>query len=745
MLRTKPFKFAVLLSVISAGASAQMNIIPAPLRVKNETGHFSITESTKIHSTPEFKEVAELFAEQASFKNRKIIAGAVQPALSIRFMAAKPTDSLGEEGYILNIGTMEVSIKAAKPQGAFYATQSLLQLITTDHKIPCGQVYDKPRFKYRGLHLDVSRNFYPVAFVKRYIDLMARYKLNTFHWHLTDDSGWRLEIKAYPRLTQNAAWREGKNWKDWRAQGEKFSEAGNPNAYGGFYTQEEARDVVKYAASRGVTVIPEIEMPGHSYEVLSAYPELSCSGKENNKESDYNVAKPEVYTFLQNVLTEVMDVFPSRYIHIGGDEAGKAAWKTDPLCLELMKKEGFTDVEQLQSYFVKRIEKFIVSKGRKMIGWDEILQGGLAPEATVMSWRGVQGGIDAAKMGHDVVMTPAAFVYFDYYQGDPKTEPEAIGGFVPVEKVYSYEPIPAELSSEQGKSVLGAQANLWTEYITTSEHVEYMEYPRAIALAEVTWSSKQNRNWNDFQRRMQHQYGYLQRLNVNYARPSYQVTIVPEFIYQENKAMVSILSQQDNATIYYTTDGSLPTVNSKHYQGPFEVRGSQVVTAAVFAKGDLKGKPVTLPIDFHKAIGKKVIYNLPFSKNYQAKKENTLTDGYRGGISYGDGVWQGIETNDLDVTVDMGASVDLSALSVGFMQLISQGIYLPSYVKVLISDNGTDFKEVGLLNNEVPDTESQLLTKDFKFDLKGKKGRYVRIVAQDKQKGYLFVDEVIVY
>lgn len=749
MLNSKKITGVTLFFLLTCHSiNAQINIIPAPLSVQNKSGYFTVNANTKINSIAVFKEIAQLFVEQAHFNNRSVSAKTLVLPNTINFMLAKAGDSLGKEGYILNITKQNITIKAMQPQGAFYGAQSLLQLMFTQankNQISWGLVYDKPRFQYRGLHLDVSRNFYPVAFIKRYIDLMARYKMNTFHWHLTDDSGWRLEIKAYPKLTQNAAWREGKTWKDWRAQGEKFSEEGNPNAYGGYYTQEQAREVVKYAAVRGVTVIPEIEMPGHSFEVLTAYPELSCSGTENNKEHDFNVAKPEVYTFLQNVLSEVMAVFPSKYIHIGGDEAHKTAWKTDPLCLVLMKKEGFAHIDQLQSYFVKRIEKFIISKGRKMIGWDEILQGGLAPEATVMSWRGEQGGIDTAKMGHDVVMTPAAYMYFDYYQGDPKIEPEAIGGFVPIEKVYNYEPVPNELTASEAKHILGAQANLWTEYVSTTDHVEYMEYPRAIALAEVNWSDKKKRNWANFQQRMQGQYRYLQQLNVNYARPSYQVTILPQFIYTENKAIVSIISQQNNAIIYYTTDGTTPTTKAIKYNGAFEVKDSKIITAALFVKNEIRGDAVTLPVDFHKAIGKKVIYNLPFSPNYQGKKESTLVDGYRGGISYGDGFWQGIETNDMDVTLDMGQTCQLNTVSVGFMQLISQGIYIPAYVKLSVSDDGINFTDVERIQNNIPEDDSKLITKDFKFNLTNKKSRYIRLYAEDKQKGFLFVDEVIVY
>lgn len=717
-------------------AFGQLSLVPAPAHTVVKTGTFILTPQTRISAAMPFRQTAALLASGASIAT--IPAGG-----AIRFEAAAATDTLGEEGYRLSVTPKNITVRAQHARGAFYGSQTLLQLLAIYGKnIPCAEIADKPRFGYRGLHLDVSRNFYPIEFIRKTIDLMALYKLNTFHWHLTDGAGWRLEIKQYPELTRQAAWRYGTSWKEWRDRGVRMSREGNPNASGGYYTQEQAKDIVRYAAERGITVLPEIEMPGHSEEVLAVYPELSCSGVPY-KESDFCVANPAVFTFLENVLTEVMAIFPSKYIHIGGDEAGKEAWKTSAACQELMKKEGYTSVDQLQSYFIRKIEKFVNSKGRRIIGWDEILEGGLAPDATVMSWRGEKGGIEAARQKHHVIMTPGGYCYFDFYQANPLTQPEAIGGFLPLEKVYSYEPIPAGLTAEEGKYILGAQANVWTEYIPTTEHAEYMIFPRLLALAEVVWSPKTSRNWPDFQQRMQAQFGLLQKKGVNYCRPSYDLTIRP--VFANGKATVTLLSEQYQPEIHYTTDGTKPTLSSPKYTRPFEVAGSAVITASVFEDGQAKGTPATLPIDFHKAIGKKVTYRLPASKGYPAQGEATLTNGYRGGLTYGDGQWQGFEGKDMDVVIDMGESTALRSLSAGFMQLTGPGVYMPASVTVSLSDDGQTFGQELTLPNDVPENDPKLAFKSFAFDLSGKRARYLRIQAVNKQRGFLFCDEIIVY
>jgi hexosaminidase len=432
------------------------------------------------------------------------------------------------EGYRLNVTSDAVTVEAKTPAGLFYGLQTLTQLLFGDHtsgwSVPVVQIVDAPRFAYRGMHLDVGRHFFPVAFIKKYIDLLAMYKMNKFHWHLTDDQGWRIEIKKYPKLTEIGAYRQetvmGKNF-------ERFDRPyiGDGKPHGGFYTQEEVREVVAYARARYIDVIPEIEMPGHATAALAAYPEFACTDGPFDVPTTWGIfedvfcPKEETFQFLEDVLTEVIALFPSQYIHIGGDEVPKVRWQESEVAQEVISREGLADEDELQSYFIKRIESFLQAQGRRLIGWDEILEGGLAPDATVMSWRGMEGGIEAAREGHDVIMTPTSHTYFDYYQGDPVQEPLAIRGLTPLEKVYGFEPVPETLSAEDAAHILGAQGNVWTEYMATTDHVEYMVFPRMLALAEVVWSPADLRNWEDFVQRLPAQLQHLDTLGVNYRQP----------------------------------------------------------------------------------------------------------------------------------------------------------------------------------------------------------------------------------
>jgi len=434
-----------------------------------------------------------------------------------------------EEGYKLSVQKELIVVEAKTPQGIFYGMQTLRQLLPFQIErpflsniawtVPCVEIEDAPRFAYRGLMLDVCRHFMPKEFVYKFIDMLAYHKMNTFHWHLTDDQGWRIEIKQYPKLTQIGAYRN--RTLDGRYTSPDKRKWDNTR-YGGFYTQEDIKDVVAYAQKRFVTVIPEIEMPGHAVAALASYPELSCTGGPFEVEglwgvfNDIYCPKDETFTFLENVLSEVMNLFPSQYIHIGGDEAPKLRWQNCVHCQDLIKKEGLKDEHELQSYFIKRIEKFVESKGKRIIGWDEILEGGLAPNATVMSWRGEAGGIEAAKQNHDVIMAPNTYCYLDYYQADPKTQPLAIGGFVPLWKTYSYNPMPVSLTPDETKHILGVQGNIWTEYITDTNQTEYMALPRGAAIAEIGWSPQSKRNYTDFKQRMIQQFKRYDGIGWNY-------------------------------------------------------------------------------------------------------------------------------------------------------------------------------------------------------------------------------------
>lgn len=522
----------ILLSILISGnllptAAQRVHIVPQPASVKELNGNFVLNQHTQLVVTDERLDSSAAYLNDYLKQFYGFQLPIVKKATSIAIYLEKGITN-NKEAYHLQIAPKKVTISASSNTGAFYGVQSLVQLIPVPSgnvrpggfSIPCADIQDEPRFAYRGLHLDVGRHFFEAAFIKKYIDLMAHYKLNTFHWHLTEDQGWRIEIKRYPRLTTVGAQR-----KETMVEKNFDPYVGDGKPYGGFYTQEEIKDVVRYAATRHVTIIPEIEMPGHSLAALTAYPELGCTGgpyevgtKWGIFDDVYCAGNDSVFTFLQNVLDEVMDLFPASYIHIGGDESPKTRWKVCPKCQKRMKDLGLKDEHALQSYFIQRAEKYINSKGRSIIGWDEILEGGLAPNATVMSWRGEEGGIAAAQQHHNVVMTPGDYMYLDSYQADPKTEPLAIGGLLTVEMVYNYEPYAKQLTADETKYVLGAQGNVWTEYITTGKYVEYMAYPRACALAEVDWSPKAARNFTGFKARMQTQQQLLDLWQVNYAK-----------------------------------------------------------------------------------------------------------------------------------------------------------------------------------------------------------------------------------
>lgn len=485
----------------------------------------------------------------------------------------KRMDNLDDEAYQILIQSKQIIIGANSSSGIFYAFETLLQIMPNKWDdgallLPVCQIDDQPRFKYRGMHLDVCRHFYSVDFVKKYIDIMARYKLNTFHWHLTEDQGWRIEIKKYPKLTSIGAWRTLEDG----------------SRYGGFYTQEEIKDVVAYAASRHITIIPEIEMPGHSRAALAAYPQLSCTGEALPVANKWGVFKEvycagndSVFIFLEDVLDEVIDLFPGIYIHIGGDECPKESWKKCAKCQARIKANGLANEHELQSYFIKRIEKYLTSKGRKLIGWDEILEGGLAPEATVMSWRGIDGGIAAAKQHHDVIMTPGSHCYFDHYQADPAYEPKAIGGYTSLKKVYEYEPVPEALTEEESKYILGAQANLWTEYIATEDYLEYMLLPRMLALAEVNWTLPENKSWEDFQQRLNHHYAWMLTQGINFCKGDYKIHFNWVADGTSKDSLLNMTSEIYHADIRYIKNGK----DSLKYSLPISIEKGDSIDAYI--------------------------------------------------------------------------------------------------------------------------------------------------------------------
>jgi hexosaminidase len=503
--------------------TSALPLIPWPRSVTRASGTFPLRDGVRVSAAdPADADLAALadllvadLAALAGIRAERGTGGAISLALD-------PGAPEGAEAYALEITAQAVRLSARERRGLVYALQTLRQLVSAGRELPALRIADAPRFAYRGLHLDVSRHFFPVPFVERYIDLLARFKLNTFHWHLTDDQGWRLEIRKYPRLTAVGAWRT----ETLVGHARRGPRSYDGTRHGGFYTQDEARHIVAYARERAVTVLPEIEMPGHSLAALAAYPEHANVPGPFEVRTTWGISeetfspREATFTFLEDILREVMDIFPSEYIHIGGDEAPKTRWRESAEAQEIMRREGLADEDALQSWFIRRIERFLNANGRRLLGWDEILEGGLAPNATVMSWRGTAGGIAAAKQGHDVVMTPQQDLYFDHYQADPEHEPLGIGGFTPIEDTYAYEPVPAELGPAEAAHVLGPQGCLWTEYVPTPEHAEYMAYPRTLALAEIAWSAKADRDLAGFQARLPAALAYLDRLGVHYRRPA---------------------------------------------------------------------------------------------------------------------------------------------------------------------------------------------------------------------------------
>jgi len=551
---------AILLLAIAAYAqalpAAELNIVPRPAKIRMLPGVFLLTGATRIVAADqESRRIAGLFndflLEQHGLR-LEITSARPRTANYLSFSREGAGDS-GPEGYHLVISAESIRVNGTAA-GLFYGMQTLTQLLPvrlgTSIELPAIDIEDEPRFGYRGVLLDVGRHYFSVTFIKKFLDLAAQYKINRFHWHLTDDQGWRIEIKKYPKLTATDA-----------------AVSGGDASFVGFYTQEQIKDIVAYAQARFITVVPEIEMPGHSGAALAAYPELGCAP------FDQAVAfcpKPETFTFLENVLSEVITLFPGPYVHIGSDEVDKEPWRRSPEAQSIIAREGLKDEDGLQSYFARRIELFLGSRGKRMIGWDEILQGGLAPRAIVMSWRGEEGGIEAARQNHEVIMTPSEYTYFDYYQGDARREPLSIGGFIPLEKAYAYEPVPKQIAKDQEKFILGAQAQLWTEYIATPEHAEYMMFPRLLAFAEAVWSPPTVRSYDDFRRRLPYQLGRLDKQDVRYRIPEPE-GLKDFYTTSQDHAVVALSPHLPAAQIFYTLDGSEPSDASTLYQAPLQI------------------------------------------------------------------------------------------------------------------------------------------------------------------------------
>ena len=627
------------------------------------------------------------------------------------------SDQLAEEAYTLTITPEAISICSnPSAKGLFYGVQSLLQLLppsawdtkqkpAESYQLPAMNLTDAPRFAYRGAMMDVGRNFLPKEAVLKMLDLMAFYKLNTFHFHLTDDQGWRIEIKKYPRLTEKGAYR-------------KQTQVGHcdyyfPRRYDGiekrgFYTQDEIREIVRYAADRFITVIPEIEMPGHSSAALACYPELSCGLGKTYVVRDYYDVFDEVYCpkehtfrFLEDVLTEVIDLFPSHYIHIGGDECPKKAWKKCSHCQALMKQLNLPDESALQSWFIHRIEKFVNSRGRDIIGWDEILEGGLAPRATVMSWRGEAGGIEAARQQHSVIMTPGEYCYFDFYQEDPEEAPLAIGGYLPLDKVYSYNPLPGELTAEEQKYIIGVQANIWGEYIQTPDYFEYMTFPRLIAMSEVQWTQPERKDFASFARRLDREFERLGYRGVNACRHFYNVLIEGGWKEEKKNFEVDLHTLCPDADIRYAIGDSVITPSSARYEHPIVLTEEATVYAQAFRQGKPLGNVTRRTFAVNKATGCR--YACTPAAEWEYTQEDTgLTDGVRG---YAKNLrcWGRLGQDTARVTLTLHQTDTLREVRFASVWRPANELWPPRAVRVSVSTDGQQFTTVG----------EQALTYDF--------------------------------
>ncbi len=667
------------------------------------------------------------------------------------------------EAYQLKVDASQVVISSPSEAGVFYGIQTLRKAVDvaegSNVELPAVEIKDQPRFGYRGMMLDVGRHFFSMDEIKTYIDMMALHNINRFHWHLSEDQGWRIEIKKYPKLTEIGSMR-----KETVIGHNSGKYDGKP--YGGFYTQEQAKEIVAYAAERYITVIPEIDLPGHMQAALAAYPELGCTGGPYEVWTQWGVSdnvlcagNDQTIQFIKDVLAEIVEIFPSEYIHVGGDECPKVKWSTCPKCQARIKALGLksdnkhTKEERLQSYVIHEAEEFLNSKGRKMIGWDETLEGGLAPNATVMSWRGEAGGIEAAKQHHDVVMTPNTYLYFDYYQSkDTETEPMAIGGYLPIERVYSYEPMPKSLSPEEQKYIVGVQANLWTEYIPDFKQVQYMVLPRMAALSESQWCAPEKKNYEAFLQRVSRLVNIYAKNGWNYATHIFDVMLdlKPN---TETGTLDAVARTIDNAPIYYTLDGSEPTTASEKYTDVIKIdKPCTLRTVAIRPSGS--SKITKDEISFSRSSMKPITMLQPINKQYEFSGATVLVDGMTGNMNYKTGRWIAFYTNDLEAVIDLKEATEISSMTLHTCVEKGDWIFDTRGITVSVSDDNQTFKEVAseaypAMKESDP---NQIYTHELKFD--PVKTRYVKVKALSEQKipswhggkgnpGFLFVDEII--
>ncbi|MFI5219965.1 MAG: family 20 glycosylhydrolase [Bacteroidia bacterium] len=751
------FQIVFLIIVFNCvNAQIPVSIIPKPVSLVADSGFFILDSKTKIiAASEEYKSCAELF-NQYLLKN---FGFALQILKSLpkgnNYIVFRKVDSDidSKEYYNFTVSENRIEIFAENNAGIFYGLQSIQQMILQDEKkslkIPCSKVEDYPQFSWRGMHLDVGRHFFNKKEIKQYIDYLARYKMNVFHWHLTEDQGWRIEIKSYPELTNIGAWRNGSMIGAYSEQ--KFDTI----RYGGFYTQNDIREIVEYAKQRFVTIVPEIEMPGHCMAALAANPHLSCTGgpfevgKIWGVYEDVYCTKEETFKFLEEVLAEVCELFPGKYIHIGGDEAPKTRWKNCTHCQRMIDSLKLKDEHGLQSYFISRIEKFLNLKGKQIIGWDEIIEGGLAPNAAVMSWRGAEGGIAAAKQKHFVVMSPGDYCYFDHYQSANNGEPLAFGGYTPLEKVYHYEIVPEELNAEEKKYIIGAQANVWTEYITNFSQVEYMIFPRMCALAEVLWTPEPERSFNWFLNRLKYHFNYFEKNHIDYSKAIYDIKA--DILQDDNNKGVNIKlsTWMDSVQIYYSINDSQLTCMSPIYLMPIHVDSSAVFKAAAYMDCEMKSKEFEQEINFSKATGRKIILLEQPSVKYNYGGEFSLVNGVTGSLPWRGADWLGFSGNNMEAIIDFEEEENISSVTIDVLEDNVSWVHLPKSAEVFSSNDGINFTPVKkVTTEEINQMKRKLILSTGEI-----KTRFIKVIAENAgaipegfagagNPAWLFVDEI---
>lgn len=747
--------------------TANYEVIPLPQKIEQKQGEPFVLNNSTVITYPKdnqnLKRVATFLADYIKFSAGLHVKVSDQPQNKDAIVLDTTLVNDNKEAYTIQIDNKQIVINGASSAGVFYGIQTIRKSIPVGENIEAVDfkptlIEDYPRFAYRGMHLDVGRHFFPIEFIKEYIDILALHNMNRFHWHLTDDQGWRIEIKKHPLLTEKGSQR--KETVIGRNSG-KFD--GKP--YGGFYTQDEAREIVAYAKDRFITVIPEIDLPGHMLGALTAYPELGCTGGPYEVEGTWGVfddvlcaGNDQTYTFIEDVMTEIIDIFPSEYIHVGGDECPKVRWKECPKCQAKIKSLGIqadskhTAEEKLQSHVIAYTEKFLNSKGRQIIGWDEILEGGLAPNATVMSWRSTEGGIEAAKQGNKAIMVPTSHLYFDYYQTtNTEDVPLAIGGYVPIEKVYNFDPIPSDLDENTKKNIIGVQANLWTEYIDNTKQVEYMIMPRIDALSEVQWTMPENKNYEQFIPRLLNMLKLYDKEGYNYSKTIFDVQ--SNITTNSDKGIIEVtLSTIDGTPVYYTIDGTEPTDKSQLYTNTIEIDKPVTVKAKAIRTG-IESPTFTKQIDMNKATTKSIKLNKDPKGSYAFNGAPTLVDGISGNKgSYKDGTWIGFSEGDVEATIDLKEATEFSKIDLDTYVCTGDWIFGITGLEVAVSDDGKNFKTIAKQTFEEP-TQHKEGVENVAISFDKTKARYVKLtihktnVLPDWHTGkglpaYLFIDEI---